>query len=84
MGSSLEQWLGAADAAAPRQLLDEATEALKAAVKLRVQAAREQFEEMKTAERKRLAAEAELREPQHQTGQKSGRKVALPAIVAPS
>ena len=68
MGSSLEQWLGAADAAAPRQLLDEAANALRAAVKLRVRAAREQFEVLKKAERERLAAEAELREPQLQTG----------------
>jgi hypothetical protein len=43
MGSSLEHWLGAADAKAPRQLLDEAAQALDAAVTLRVEAAREQF-----------------------------------------
>lgn len=67
MGSSLEQWVGAADAAAPRQLLDEAAKALKAAVELRVQAAREQFDALKRAERERLAAEAELRLPRHQT-----------------
>ena len=41
MGSSLEQWLGAADAKAPRQLLDEAAKALKAAITLRVQAAKD-------------------------------------------
>lgn len=68
MSSSLEQWLGATDAKAPRQLLDEATQALAAAVKLRVEAAREIFESLKKAERERLAAEAELREPQHQAG----------------
>jgi len=68
MGSSLEKWLGAADAAAPRQLLDEAGNALEAAVKLRVQAAREQFEALKKAEREQLAAEAQLREPLHQIG----------------
>jgi len=73
MGSSLEQWLGASDAAAPRQLLDEAVKALESAVKLRVQAAREQFEALKKAERERLAAEAELREPQHQTALFKGR-----------
>lgn len=67
MGSSLEQWLGAADAAAPRQLLDEAAKALEAAVELRVLAAREQFEALKKMERERLSAEADLREPQHQT-----------------
>lgn len=68
MGSSLEQWLGAADAKAPRQLLDEAANALVAAVKLRVEAARVQFDGLKKAERERLTAEAELREPQHQAG----------------
>ena len=73
MGSSLEQWLGAADAKAPRQLLDEAAKALAAAVKLRVEAAREQFEALKRAERERLTAEAELREPQHQMGIFKGR-----------
>ncbi|WP_457090636.1 hypothetical protein [Microvirga sp. P5_D2] len=68
MGSSLENWLGAADAAAPRQLLDEAANALEAAVKLRVQAAHDQFAALKKAERERLAAEAETREPLHQGG----------------
>ncbi|MER9489663.1 hypothetical protein NKI50_27450 [Mesorhizobium sp. M0563] len=66
MGSSLEQWLGAADAKAPRQLLDEAAQALDSAVKLRVEAAREQFEALKKAERERLAAEAVLLQPRHQ------------------
>ncbi|ESY62404.1 MULTISPECIES: hypothetical protein [Mesorhizobium] len=66
MGASLEQWLGAVDAKAPRQLLDEAAQALKSAVKLRVEAAKEQFEALKKAERERLAAEALLRQPQHQ------------------
>ena len=37
-------------------------------MKLRVEAAKEQFETLKKSERERLAAEAELREPQHQTG----------------
>ncbi|MEY9232506.1 hypothetical protein ABIF68_000932 [Bradyrhizobium japonicum] len=68
MGSSLEQWLGAAEAAAPRRLLDEAAKALEAAVTLRIEAAKDQFEALKKAERERLAAEAELREPQHQAG----------------
>lgn len=40
MGSSLEHWLGATDAKAPRELLEEAAKALEAAVKLRVAAAR--------------------------------------------
>src|SRR3546814_1697795 len=68
MGSSLVQWLGAADAKAPRQLLDEAAKALDAAVKLRVKAAEEQFAALKKSERERLETEAELREPQHQIG----------------
>jgi hypothetical protein len=66
-GSSLERWLGAADAKAPRQLLAEAAAALEAAVKLRVEAAKERFQALKKSEQQRLAAEAELREPQHQT-----------------
>jgi hypothetical protein len=67
MGSSLEHWLGAADAKAARQLLDEAAKALDAALKLRVEAAKEQFAAQKKFERERLATEAELREPQQQT-----------------
>jgi hypothetical protein len=63
MDSSLEHWVGAADAEAPRQLLDEAAKALDAAVKLRVEAAKEQFAARKKFERERVTAEAELREP---------------------
>jgi hypothetical protein len=66
MVSSLEDWIGAADAAAPRQLLDEAAAALQAAVKLRVQAAQAAFLERKKAERERLHAESEMREPEQQ------------------
>lgn len=66
MLSSLEDWLGAADAAAPRQLLDEAAAALVAATELRVQAARQGFMELKKSERERLHAEAELLDPQQQ------------------
>ena len=68
MGSSLDQWLGAADAQAPRQLLDEAEKALEAVVILRVAAAKKQFEALKKTERKLLATEAEQREPLHQAG----------------
>jgi hypothetical protein len=57
----------AADAKAPRQLLDEASRALGAAVKLRVEAAKEKFAALKKPERESLAVEAELREPRHQT-----------------
>ena len=73
MDSSLEQWLGAADAKGTRQLLDEAAKALDAAVKLHVEAAKEQYQALKKPERERLAAEAELREPQHQGGLFKGR-----------
>ncbi len=68
MGSSLEQWVGATDAKAPRELLDEASKALDAAVKLRVEAARDDFAAIKKADRERLATEAELREPEQQAG----------------
>ena len=66
MVSSLEDWIGAADAAAPRQLLDEAAAALRAAVKFRVQAAQAAFLERKKAERERLHAESEMRPPEQQ------------------
>lgn len=84
MGSALELWLGAADAAAPRQLLVEAANALDAAVKLRVQAARKQFESLKKAERERLAAEAKLREPQHQTSLFKGKYDEIWTEVCPA
>jgi hypothetical protein len=64
--SSLEDWLGAADSAAPRRLLAEAAAALEAAVKLRVQAAKEAFLALKKAERERLQAEADGRDPEQQ------------------
>ncbi|RVV99905.1 hypothetical protein EKE94_04385 [Mesobaculum littorinae] len=73
MGSSLEKWLGAADAKAPRQLLEEAANALDAAVKIRVEAAKERFGALKKSERERLAAEADLREPHHQVELFKGR-----------
>lgn len=66
LDTSLEDWIGAADAAAPRQLLIEAAAALTAAVKLRIEAHRATFQELKKAERERLYAEAELREPDRQ------------------
>lgn len=65
--SSLENWIGAEDAAAPRQLLDEAAAALAAAVKLRVQSHREAFDGLKKADRERLQSEAEGREPERQS-----------------
>lgn len=66
MRSSLEEWVGAADAQAPRRLLEQAEEALRAAVRLRVEAAKERFAELKKSERERLATEANSREPLNQ------------------
>lgn len=63
MGFSLEQWLGAVDSKAPRELLYEASMALNAAINHRIEAAQEQFEALKKAERERLANDAASREP---------------------
>jgi len=60
--SSLEEWLGADDAKAPRMVLDEAANALKAAVVLRVKTARDRFSERKKADRETaLAVAADLK-----------------------
>jgi len=66
MNTSLEDWIGAADAAAPRQLLAEAAAALTAAVKLRIESHRNAFQDLKKAEREKLHSDAELREPDKQ------------------
>lgn len=66
MESSLEQWIGATDAKAPRQLLLEAEKALDAAVKLRVEAAKMKFETLKKGERENLVAEANQRQAYQQ------------------
>lgn len=57
MDSSLEQWLGANDARAPRQLLNQAMQALGDAVRLRIVAAKESFEKLTKSELKRLKSE---------------------------
>lgn len=57
MDSSLEQWIGADGARAPRQLLNEATQALKTAVILRIEAAKNSFESLKKSEQERLKSE---------------------------
>ncbi|MBW8311609.1 MAG: hypothetical protein K0M64_06185 [Rhizobium sp.] len=67
MNLSLEEWLGAANAKAPRRLLDEAKNALVAATKLRVQTAKENFEALKKSERERLRSEAATRRPENQS-----------------
>lgn len=64
MNLSLEHWLGAADALAPRQLLDEAKAALKAAVRHRVEAAEAAFQKLASKERKLLIGRSELISPQ--------------------
>lgn len=51
LGSSLEEWLGAADAAAPRRILEEAAAALDASVKEQVEAAATRIKTIKKAER---------------------------------
>ncbi|OAI84230.1 hypothetical protein AYO27_13370 [Rhizobium sp. GHKF11] len=84
MGSSLEKWLGAGDAAAPRQLLEEAEKALKAAVELRVQAAASDFESKKKADRDQLVSEADARQAQHQTGLFKGRYDEVWSEVCPA
>lgn len=66
LASSLEEWLGADDAKAPRQLLDEAAQALEAAVLLRLESARKRFEERKKPDREAAAAAAESMEPYRQ------------------
>jgi len=82
--SSLEEWIGAADAAAPRGLLDEAAAALIAAVQLRVKAAKDAFELLKRAERERLAAKAETREPAEQTALFPSRYDEIWAVACPA
>ncbi len=57
MESSLEDWLGA-DAEAPRQIVAEAAAASDAAVKLRVEAAKEWFVGLKKAQRDEMAQQA--------------------------
>lgn len=84
MNSSLEDWLGAADAAAPRQLLDEAAAAVEAAVRLRVEAARDWFAALKRAERDRLTEESKLREPALQTELFPGRYDEIWSVECPA
>lgn len=67
IGLSLEEWLGANDAAAPRQVLEEAAQALKAAVQVRVSDCASRFEDLKKADRERLSQEALQRVPMWQT-----------------
>lgn len=63
IGSSLEDWLGAADAAAPRRLLDEAAAALQSSISLRVENAKTDFLARKKHEREQLQARAVALQP---------------------
>jgi len=64
LGSSLEEWLGAADAAAPRQILDEAFAALESSVKEQVKAATANAKAMKKGERDPRIGQAEALDPE--------------------
>ena len=63
LNSSLEEWLGAADAAAPRQILAEAAAALDASVKEQVKAAATNAIAIRKAEREALIRQAEALDP---------------------
>lgn len=54
MGSSLEQWLGADDAAAPQAIVFNAALAKQNSVEIRVNRARESFEKKSKSERKKV------------------------------
>lgn len=62
---SLEEWLGAADAAAPQQILDEAAAALDASVKEQVKAAAAKAKAVKKAEREQLMRESGALDPEN-------------------
>jgi hypothetical protein len=63
MGSSLESWLGANEAKAPKALLTEYTLALREMAKVKVETAAEEFRTKKTREQKELQAKAAALEP---------------------
>jgi len=63
MGSSIEQWVGASGAQAPRHLLQEARSALTSAIKLRIEAAKGQFEGLNKTERERRSQAANEKLP---------------------
>lgn len=66
MGSTLEDWLGAMDAEAPRALLQQAAEAQEAVVKLRIESAAAAFRARPKADRLRAHEEAERMVPSEQ------------------
>lgn len=68
MSASLEEWLGADQAKAPKELLRHAQEARRGAVMIRIQRARERFSERKKADRERALADASGKEAYHYRG----------------
>lgn len=58
INSSLEAWIGADQAAAPTELLAHARTALVSAVRVKVEAARADFEKRKKSDRDRALEEA--------------------------
>jgi hypothetical protein len=65
MGSSLEDWLGASQAQAPKAIIKHAAEAKQKAVTVRVERAKEAFHVKPKSEQKKILEEAEGREEIH-------------------
>jgi hypothetical protein len=68
MGSSLEEWLGADQAQAPKSILKHAQQALVDAALVRVDRAKEDFSQRKKKERDDLLQAAEAKESYHYSG----------------
>ena len=73
MESSLDEWLGANDAADSRQLLEAASMAREEDVNVRIKKAREEFMKQKKSVRERLANESVKWEPKHITDRFRGK-----------
>jgi hypothetical protein len=65
MKSSLEEWLGADQARAPRELVNEAAAAAVQAAKGRIQQAKEHFEKRQAKDRKRAITESRTKSAYH-------------------
>jgi hypothetical protein len=65
MGESLENWLGATKAEAPKAIIKHAMAAKRQVVEVRVEKAKEAFKSLKKAERERLLRDAEKRQVIH-------------------
>lgn len=68
MTLSLEQWVGADKATAPKQILEESAAALRAAVAIRIERAAERFSDRKPKERSELLKAAEDKAPSEHAG----------------